>query len=46
MWLDDDEEKHYKENTIDDIIGIKDFFGNDSLALAMLMMLDRISKNW
>ncbi len=41
-----DEEKHYKATTVDDIIGIKDFFGNDSLALAMMMMLDRISKNW
>ena len=37
---------HYKATTVDDIIGIKDFFGNDSLALAMMMMLDRISKNW
>lgn len=46
MWLVDDEEKHYKATTVDDIIGIKDFFGNDSLALAMMMMLDRISKNW
>ena len=46
MWLVDDEEKHYKATPVDDIIGIKDFLGNDSLALAMMMMLDRISKNW
>ncbi len=46
MTLIDDEEKHYYASTVEDIVDIKNFFGNDGLGVAMILMLDRISKEW
>ena len=46
MTLIDDEEKHYYASTVEDIIDIKNFFGNDGLGVAIILMLDRISKEW
>ena len=41
MTLIDDEEKHYTAATVEDLEGIRNFFGEDSLALALYIMLDR-----
>ena len=41
MTLIDDEEKKYEAATVEDLEGIKRFFGEDSLALALYIMLDR-----
>lgn len=46
MTLIDDEEKKYEASTVEDIIDIKNFFGNDTLGVALILMLDRVSKNW
>lgn len=46
MTLIDDEEKHYYASTVEDIIDIRNFFGNDGLGVALILMLDRISKDW
>ncbi len=46
MTLIDDEEKHYYASTVEDIVDIRNFFGNDGLGVAMILMLDRISKDW
>ena len=46
MTLIDDEEKHYFASTVEDIVDIRNFFGNDGLGVAMILMLDRISKDW
>ena len=41
MTLIDDEEKRYAAATVEDLDGIRGFFGEDSLALALYIMLDR-----
>ncbi len=46
MTLIDSEEKHYTAATVDDFVGIKNFFGEDKLATALYAMLDRVSAKW
>ena len=41
MTLIDDEEKSYQAVTVEDLDGVKRFFGEGSLALALYIMLDR-----
>lgn len=46
MTLIDSEEKHYSAATVEDFVGIKNFFGEDKLAQALYTMLDRVSSKW
>ncbi len=46
MTLIDNEEKHYNAATVEDFPAIRNFFGEDSLAHALYVMLDRVSKEW
>lgn len=41
MTVIDDEEKSYQAITVEDLDGVKRFFGEGSLALALYIMLDR-----
>jgi hypothetical protein len=41
MTLIDNEEKSYQATTVEDLDGVKRFFGEGSLALALYIMLDR-----
>lgn len=42
----DNEEKQYIAATVEDFPAIRNFFGEDSLAQALYVMLDRVSKDW
>lgn len=46
MTLIDNEEKHYIAATVEDFPGIRNFFGEDQLAQALYIMLERVSKTW
>ena len=46
MTLIDTEEKQYIAATVEDFPAIRNFFGEDSLAQALYVMLDRVSKDW
>ncbi|WP_294495769.1 hypothetical protein [uncultured Ruminobacter sp.] len=46
MTLIDNEEKQYIAATVEDFPAIRNFFGEDSLAQALYVMLDRVSKDW
>lgn len=46
MTLIDDEEKHYEALTVEDIVDIRNFYGTDTLGVALMLMLDRVSKEW
>jgi len=46
MTLIDNEEKQYVAATVEDFPAIRNFFGEDSLAQALYVMLDRVSKDW
>ncbi len=46
MTMVDSEEKHYSAATVEDFPAIRNFFGEDRLALALYQMLDRVSKAW
>ena len=46
MTLIDNEEKRYIAATVEDFPAIRNFFGEDSLAQALYVMLDRVSKDW
>src|SRR5574344_180807 len=46
MELIDNEEKRYTAATVEDFPAIRNFFGEDSLAQSLYIMLERISKNW
>lgn len=46
MTLIDNEEKRYVAATVEDFPAIRNFFGEDSLAQALYVMLDRVSKEW
>lgn len=46
MTVIDDEEKHYSAATVEDIVDIKNFFGNDGLGVQLILMLDRVSRDW
>ena len=46
MTLIDNEEKQYIAATVEDVPAIRNFFGEDSLAQALYVMLDRVSKDW
>ncbi len=46
MQLIDNEEKRYTAATVEDYTGIRNFFGEDSLAQALYIMLERVSKTW
>ena len=46
MTMIDSEEKHYYAATVEDFPAIRNFFGEDRLALALYDLLDRVSKSW
>lgn len=46
MELIDNEEKHYTAATVEDYPAIKNFFGEDALAQALYIMLEKVSKVW
>lgn len=46
MTLIDNEEKHYIAATVEDFPAIRNFFGEDSLAQALYIMLERVSREW
>ena len=46
MTLIDNEEKQYIAATVEDFPAIRNFLGEDSLAQALYVMLDRVSKDW
>ncbi|MGN1394822.1 MAG: hypothetical protein ACI4V7_12460 [Succinivibrionaceae bacterium] len=46
MTLIDNEEKHYTAATVEDFPAIRNFFGEDSLAQALYVMLERVSSQW